>query len=309
MDMKNVKLDWAPILEGQIKHLESLYPEIPVRKSFENLIHELNENKIKSRVILSGINVAAYAFIAPSGDYGDRLYGSLGFTNPSFATQDRLANLIMWLEDTARIQKKYLMVDRIYNADELGGSYLESNGFTKFKRDRMILDIGDYKLHEISQVGSERAVPITKINPEIYSEVEFQAYKGTVDQILFNVENSAERLIFVKKMFDGRYGVVLSEASFALVERDKIAGATLCTDYKTSDGSRISLLADIFVSKEYRGKGYAGKLLHMSLNGLKKLGYEECHLWVSEGNPAVKLYEREGFKVSGTSEIFYFKKP
>ena len=73
MEMKNVKLDWAPILEGQIKSLESLYPDIPVRKSFEGLIQELNANRLKSRVILSGINVSAYAFVAPSTDYGENL--------------------------------------------------------------------------------------------------------------------------------------------------------------------------------------------------------------------------------------------
>lgn len=308
MEMKNVKLDWAPILEGQIKHLESLYPDIPVRNSFDGLIHELNENKIKSRVILNGINVAAYAFIAPSGDYSDRLYGSVGFTDPSFATPDRVSNLVTWLEDMAKSQKKYLMIDRIYNAEDVGTSHLQEHGFTKFKRDRMILDLGDYKLHEIKQIGQEQTVSLTKIRPEVYSEAEFQAYRGSVDQILFNMESTAERLTFIKKMIDGRYGTVLNDASFVLVDGNNIMGASMCTDYKTADDSKISLLADIFVTKEYRGRGYAGKLLSMSLNGLKKLGYEECHLWVSEGNPATKLYEKEGFKISGTSEIFYFKK-
>ncbi len=309
MEMKNVKLDWAPILEGQIKSLESLYPDIPVRKSFEGLIQELNANRLKSRVILSGINVSAYAFVAPSTDYGDRIYGSIGFTDPSFATEERLSNLLAWLEDMARLQRKYLMIDKMFNAEGLEEKYLQSHGFTKFRRDRMTLDLGDYKIQENNQIGAEQSVPITKIRPEAYSEAQFQAYTGSVDQILFNSVDPKERLSFVKKMFDGRYGMILKDASTVLTADGRIIGASVCTDYKTLKDTRTSLLVDIFVNKEFRGKGYAGKLLKISLNGLKKLGFEECQLWVSAGNPATKLYEKAGFKQSGTSEIFYYKKP
>ena len=309
MDMKNVKLDWAPILEGQIKHLESLYPDIPVRKSFDGLIQELNANRLKSRVILSGINVSAYAFVAPSPDYGDRVYGSIGFTNPSFATEERLSNLLTWLEEIARLQKRYLMIDRMFNAEELESSYLPSHGFTKFKRDRLSLDLGDYKLREIKTVGQEQAVSVSKVRPEAYSEAQFQAYTGTIDQILFNSSDSKERLGFVRRMMDGKYGSVLKDASHVLIEGNKLIGASVCTDYRKLGNTKSSLLVDIFVAKEFRGKGYASKLLDMSLNGLKKLGFEDCQLWVSEGNPARKLYEKEGFRESGTSEIFYYKRP
>ena len=110
-------------------------------------------------------------------------------------------------------------------------------------------------------------------------------------------------------MMDGKYGSVLKDASYILIESNKIVGASVCTDYRKLGNTKSSLLVDIFVAKEFRGKGYAGKLLDMSLNGLKRLGFEDCQLWVSEGNPARKLYEKEGFRESGTSEIFYYKKP
>lgn len=309
MEMKNVKFDWAPILEGQIKHLESLYPEIPVRKSFDSLIQQLNSNKLKSRVILSGINVSAYAFVAPNPDYGDRIYGSIGFTDRSFATEERLSNLLAWLEDIARLQRKYLMIDSMFNAEELEEHFLKAQGFTKFKRDRLLLDLDDYKAREVSQIGQEQVVQVAKVRPEAYSEAQFQAYEGSIDQILFNSDDSRERLSFVKKMMDGKYGTVLKDASYVLIGDSKIIGASVCTDYRKLGGSKTSLLADIFTGKNYRGKGYARKLLNMSLNGIKKLGFEECQLWVSAGNPARKLYEETGFRESGTSEIFYYKKP
>ena len=308
MDMKNVKLDWAPILEGQIKHLESLYPDIPVRKSFNGLIQELNANKLKSRVILSGINVSAYAFVAPSPDYGDRIYGSIGFTDSSFASEERLSNLLSWLEDISRAQKKYLMIDRIFNAEELENSYLTAHGFTKFKRDRLTLDLDDYRIRETKQIGTEQDVSVTKVRPEAYAEAQFQAYEGAVDQILFNSDDPRERISFVRKMMDGKYGTILKDSSHLLTDGSKIIGASVCTDYRKLGNTKSSLLVDIFVSKDFRGKGYSGKLLEMSLNGLKKLGFEECQLWVSEGNPARKIYEKEGFKESGTSEIFFYKK-
>lgn len=307
--MKNVKLDWAPILEGQVKHLESVYPDIPVRKSFVPIIEALNTNKIMSRVILSGINVSAYAFITPSQDLTDRIYGSVGFTNPAFATEERINKLLSWLEDIARLQQKYVMLNEIFNAEEVSEKVLLSHGFTKFVRNRLVMDLSSLPGIDAPLKGEFDEIPINRLKHDAYSDAEFDAFSGTDDQILFNSGNRKERIEFSKGLFAGKFGPVLEPASRILSQGKELIGSTICTQYRSLDGAKTALLVDIFVNRKYQGQGIAKHLLMFSLRELKKLGYEECALWVSSRNPAKKLYEKIGFKETKTSEIFYYRKP
>lgn len=309
MDINNVKLDWAPILEGQIKHLESLYPDIPVRKSFASVIDALNSNKLKSRVILSGINVSAYAFITPSVDLTDRIYGSVGFTDPSFVTEERVDNLLTWLEDTARIQNRILMLNEIYNAEEKSDTFLESRRYKKFVRNRLTIELSGFEEQPFSPISDLKEIPVKKVKIDSYSDSEFDAFSESGDEILFNLKNRNERIGFTKGLFTGKFGAVIEPASKILAKDGKIIAAALCTDYRSLDGSKTALLVDIFVDRAYRGKGIAKKLLLFSLGALKKYGYEECALWVSTGNPARIMYDKLGFRDTETTEIFYYKKP
>lgn len=309
MDIENVKLDWTPILEGQIKHLESLYPDIPVRKSFAPVIDALNSNKIKSRVILSGINVSAYAFITPSTDLTDRIYGNVGFTDPSFVSEDRANNLLTWLEDTARIQNKILMLNEIYNAEEKSDTFLNSRNYTKFVRHRLLIELSTFHGEQFLPISDLREIPLKSVKIDEYSSSEFDAFSGSDDEILFNVKSRNEREEFTRGLFAGKLGKVIEPASKILAGNKKIVAASLCTDYRSLDGARTALLVDIFVDKAFRGRGLAKKLILFSLGNLRKYGYEECALWVSSGNPAKSMYEKIGFKDTGTREIFYFKKP
>ncbi len=307
--MNNVKLDWGPILEGQIKHLESLYPDIPIRKSFHPLIESLNANRIKSRVILSGINVSAYAFITPSNEHTDRLYATVGFTDPQFVSAERTGNLMKWLEDTARIQNRYLMLNEIHNAEEKTDEYLFPRKYSKFVRKRLILDLNEIPQIDTPIEGKFESIPIGKVNFEKYSDSEFSAFSETADQILFNSTNRRERIEFSKGLFAGKLGKVIEPASKILSANGNIVAASLATDYRSLDGTKTALIANIFVDKKFQGKGIAKHLLVDTLKSLKNQGYEECALWVSTGNPARNLYDKFGFKDTGTVETFYYLKP
>lgn len=309
MDINNVKLDWGPILEGQIKHLESTYPDIPIRKSFVPLVESLNSNRIKSRVILSGINVSAYAFVTPSSEHTDRSYATVGFTDPKLVNEERVDTLIKWLEDHARIQNQYLMLNEIYNAEGDSDNLLIKRGYKKFVRKRLTLDLGDYVPETAPLSGEYLEIPINKVDYDNYSDAEFNAFSGTPDQILFNSSKRKERIEFSKSILQGKVGKVIAPATKIIASSGSIVAATIATEYRTLDDARTALLADIFVDKKLRGKGIAKHLLFHTLSHLKLNGYELCALWVSQENPAMKLYEKFGFNESGTSEIFYYRKP
>lgn len=309
MDMNNVKLDWAPILEGQIKYLETSYPDLPIRKSFVPIIEALNANKMKSRVVLSGINVSAYAFITPSVQHTDRLYATVGFTDPKFATEERTDNLMSWLEDHARIQNKYMMLNELFNAEEKSDEFLFSRNYRKLVRDRLVIDLGDLMKLETPLTENLGEVDISKIKAADYSDIEYEAFRGSEDEILFNSGNRDERIEFCRGLFDGSLGKVIGPASKVLMQGNKIAAALVATDYRSVDDLKSALIADIFVRKNLRGKGIAKYLLANTLNVLKIKGYDECALWVSTNNPARGIYDKLGFRDSGTKEVFYYLKP
>ncbi len=310
MDMNNVKLDWAPILEGQIKSLEATYPDLPIRKTFKPLIESLNSNQIKSRVILSGINVSGYAFVMPSHLHKDRLHATVGFTDPDFATEERVDKLMGWLEGHARIQNKYLMLNEIYNAEDNSDVFLFSRKYRKLVRNRMVMDLGDLRKYDAPLNGSFSIVPLNRVNYENYSDAEYDAFSTTDDVILFNSDSRQERIDVTRGLLTGKYdGGAIQPATKVLGLDGRIVASTLATEYMNIDEAKTALLAELFVEKSLRGKGIAKHLLAHTLNSLKLNGYGKCALWVSEGNPARKLYDDFGFSTTRTKEIFYYRKP
>jgi RimJ/RimL family protein N-acetyltransferase len=64
-------------------------------------------------------------------------------------------------------------------------------------------------------------------------------------------------------------------------------------------------LFSIIVKSDMRGKGVGKALVeHLMKHAKEKFKIETLHLEVYEGNPAKRLYEREGFKEFGRQERF-----
>lgn len=310
MEINNVKIDWGPILEGQIKYLEENYPDIAVRESYRGIIEQLNSNKIKSRIILSGINVAAYAFVMESQHMDDRVYGSIGFTDSGFATVERIQNLVSWAESIAKTQNRYLMVNDVFNAESLSERYLLDHGYMKMRRERMTLNLHDGVLPEERFPKEFEVAEIFSTTYQEYSKAEYEAYDGTPDRILFHTSKEMERFSLARSIFEGNYGEIISSASFAVRHHQKLIAAIMVTKKYPSGTSRSALIADLFVNRDYRGNGLGRTLLVNSLNRLKSLGYDSVQLWVSDGNNARKLYTSVGFIAEPKAkEIFYYRKP
>ena len=265
MEISNIKIDWGPILEGQIKYLEETYPDIAIRESFRGIISLLNSNKIKSRVILSGINVAAYGFVMESQHLDDRIYGSLGFTDPSFASETRLKNLIDWAENIASSMKRYLMINEIFNSESLGEKYLLDHGYAKHRRDAMNISLIDLELEPEKFPTEFEIAEIYGTTYQEYAKAEYAAYEGSPDRILFHTASEMDRFTLAKSIFDGAYGDLIPSASLIVRHHGKLIGAVLATKKKTSGNSRGALIADIFVDRDYRGNGLGTALMQNSL--------------------------------------------
>lgn len=310
MDIENIKMDWAPILEGYISSLEDLYPDVPVRESFQQIIESLNMNEIKSRVILSGIDVAGYAYIIESREKTDRIYGSAGFIDEKFCNEERAGNLVDWLTKEAEKAGKYIMINEVFNGGSTARKVLENKGFNNVMRERMELDLASFTQEEKPFPDYLEVSGINSLNIVEFSRAEYSAYQDSADIILFPSASEDERVAMTQAIFKGRYGNVIPEASFILRKSGEISGAVITTDGSTEGSPGTPVIADIFVSVNLRGRGIGRNLLTRALLVLKKLGFTNVQLSVNSEGVAKKLYESAGFSVSDYGkEVIFYKKP
>ena len=89
----------------------------------------------------------------------------------------------------------------------------------------------------------------------------------------------------------GDHGIVAEAAG-------QVVGAALCrimADYGHIDNDTPSLAISLL--PEYRGLGIGARLLNALLRLLRENGYQRASLSVQKENPALRLYQRAGFRI------------
>ena len=79
---------------------------------------------------------------------------------------------------------------------------------------------------------------------------------------------------------------------------EKVVGASWCRiieDYGHIDNNTPSLAISLL--PEYRGRGIGTQLLTALLRLLRENGYRQVSLSVQKENPALRLYQRTGFRI------------
>lgn len=132
---------------------------------------------------------------------------------------------------------------------------------------------------------------ITKEDAKILGELMYLAYQGAVD---YDGETLEQSTAEVEETLKGKYGPIIWEASFVVMDGDRAASAIVFVDFPKE---KMPLLAFTMTRPESKGQGLSRKLITLSLRELEKMGIGECCLVVTEGNqPAQGLYERLGFQ-------------
>ena len=101
MEMHNMKLDWNSILDGQMQWLENLYKNGEIRSSYNAIIPLITDNKIPSRIIISGGKVLAYSYYIKGNEDDDRIYSTLGFQSKTI-DDNKITSLLNWLIGASR---------------------------------------------------------------------------------------------------------------------------------------------------------------------------------------------------------------
>ena len=309
MEIKNVKLDWNLILKNYMEFVEAKYLGYPARKTFEPIIEKLANNLLRSRVVISGTEVVAYAYLMESGEMPNELYVSAGFLSEKYYSNARLKNLIEWIKSESVRDDKIPMLNEIFNATGEWEKVLYGAGFKRVRRTRMQIVFHDreFSVSEFPKFVS--AFPFSKISPEAYAEFNYRSYLGTEDAILYSL-TPEQSLIMAHSLFNEDYGKIIQEASFSIFVGDRLSGCIVFTDGngpKSGDGT--PLLADISLATEQRGRGMGKIMLTRALYEMQRIGYQKAVLWVSDTNHAKELYKGVGFSDANQPEEVFFYIP
>ncbi|MCL4340668.1 MAG: hypothetical protein M1431_01020 [Candidatus Thermoplasmatota archaeon] len=230
MELTNVKVDWNPILENYISHLETVYPDIPIRESYGYVIENLNENHMPSRIVLQGNNVAAYAYLMENPDLQDRLYAYVGFMSENFSKRERMENLVTWAENYARNRKRVIVINDVFKGGTESENFLIEKKYEKVERYGMKL-----KLSEATNLDEKFPVEfmtgdLSDFNIEEFLNEEYEAYRDTPDFFLFHGLDKDKGREFIRKIFSGMYGEILNRPSILIRHKNQLAGACIITD-------------------------------------------------------------------------------
>lgn len=300
MKLDNYRLNWDVILKKEIDFLSKKYPDIDIKGSYASIVTLLNENKIRSRIIMHKNELVGYAYIMDSNDKSDRLYADIGFISSKKINEERLGELFEWLIGIASEEKKKLMLNPIYNGNDLSDQYLIKSGFKTIIRKRMVIDLSDYTYKKLEKEYDVSG--ISDINMDLYSDAEYEAFKYTSDKFLFSNKRE-DRIQTVINLFNGDYGDIIKEVTVILKNKGRISGAVISSKL----GFDRAFIVSIFVKRAYRKTGMGKYLLFTALNRLKALSYHYVFLWVNAENFARDFYLHYGFKYDNyPDEVIYY---
>lgn len=124
---------------------------------------------------------------------------------------------------------------------------------------------------------------------EALSELMVDAYRGTTDWEDGDDESAA--LAEIRAALRGEYGPFLDYASGCIkTDSGEPASAIVVALFE-----RRPTILFLFTANEHSGKGYAATLIQNAARKLLAEGHEEISLFVSPGNPAIRLYKGLGF--------------
>jgi ribosomal protein S18 acetylase RimI-like enzyme len=115
------------------------------------------------------------------------------------------------------------------------------------------------------------------------------SYRGTTDWEDGDDEVVAEAEL--RATIDGKYGEFLGRSSFSIsdVSGRHVAQIVLAE----LDGEATILF--LYSHPDFQKRGFASHLIGLSARALLNNGYVDLYLYVTEGNPAERLYQSLGF--------------
>lgn len=148
--------------------------------------------------------------------------------------------------------------------------------------------------------------PAAKLQPpeedEVLGLTKFltEVYEGHMEQQYgMHVGSEEEWRGYVAGLLKGDSGRFMPDASYVVLDEDRIIGAILVTHWMG-----MPLVSELGVAKDHRGRGIGRALLRASIDRLARLDEPRLALYVTIGNdPAIALYRSLDFAPVGGESV------
>ena len=302
MELNNVKVEWRHVLEPEIEYNEKKHPDLPVREMYRWVISDLDNNRIRSRVIMSLNKVIAYSFLYSATGFSDRNFASFGFMDPVTANRERSFLLIDWAISECRKDRKKLIFNEPFNAGDDFRSCMEERGIRMLHRVEMSIDPKKLKDLKKQMPDSYSTVPINSVDPGSFADALSLAF-GKEDESVLIADDPAEgRKVLLDTLSGKSFGKPIFEASSAITHNGKIVAGIMVVLNNNNP-----LISNFFVIPDDQGKGIGSYILQKSLNSLSN--YPQVSLWTDRRSIAHDFYLNRQFQDTGRSEVLYYLRP
>ncbi len=143
---------------------------------------------------------------------------------------------------------------------------------------------GIFLLRQWKQIEKENIVPIEdSMLPEIL-RIQAEGFKNVSPEKLVKYSKNSRNIFYVIK----NKGKVVGYCIYYLKPTLSLRGF-----------KKQSVICSIATDRNFRGRGFAGKLLESSIGEMKLNGISSILLYVNVNNPpAISLYEKTGFRTT-----------
>lgn len=308
LEIENIKINWKPLIAFQKGEYLRRYPFSDMERIFNNLEAMLEENRIPSRVLVSNGRVRGFAYLIDNPLFRRRINGYICFPDPGLYSDESLSGIIRWMVATGRQRKSDVVIQDISGSHASDGLII-SEDFEMLGRFGMKIQLASSTDSVTEVPDGVEVMDFSSFNFNEYLDAQGNAYSGTDESRFLIPENRSDRSELLRTVIDGSFGELIYEASFLARYQGKLVGAIMvCSGMNRTDGTRIPLIEDLFVLRDFRSRGIGTHLLSRSLKSLKDKNYSSAELAVSLGNNAMKIYEKTGFVKYGEPERMYMRK-
>ena len=302
MELNNVKVEWRHVLEPEIEYNEKKHPDLPVREMYRWVISDLDNNRIRSRVIMSLNKVIGYAFLYSATGFSDRNFASFGFMDPVTANRERSFLLIDWAIGECRKDRRKLIFNEPFNAGDDFHSCMEERGIRMLHRVEMSIDPKKFKDLKKQIPASYSTVQMNAVDPGSFADALSLAFRKEDESVLIADDPAESRKMLLDTLSGKSFGKPIFEASSAITHNGKIVAGIMVV---LNDNN--PLIFDFFVVPDDQGKGIGSYILQKSLDSLSN--YPQVRLWTDRKSVAHDFYLKRGFQETGRSEVLYYLKP
>jgi ribosomal protein S18 acetylase RimI-like enzyme len=270
------------------------------RSSTELLLQYLESRILHGFVALDQGRVCGYTFCVYEGRkavIGDAFASGHRSMSDAETTRILLVHVLEMLRNSPavdRVESQLLLFDAGEFADVFRG-----REFTIYPRLFLECELTELGGDPISpQIPAELTLaPWTAMDYQAAGELIHASYVGHTDaQINDQYRTLHGSLRFLHNIV--RFpGCGTFEGNFSWMLRERRSGAPVGMVLCSRVAPKVAHVTQLCVGKAYRGRGLGWVLLQQSADALQRAGFVAISLTVTEANePAVKLYERFGFK-------------